>query len=164
MLSIIVAMTDSRVIGYKNALPWRIPSDLKRFRQYTMGKSLVMGRRTYESLPHPLVGRHIIVVSKTARTPLADVTFVQSPEDALRVPRRDTELIIAGGETIYRWFLARQSIERLYVTRVFAETQGDTYFPTITMEEWHREHRAQIMQCAGDTHPTQFEVWRRNAP
>ncbi|MBP9669119.1 MAG: dihydrofolate reductase [Candidatus Pacebacteria bacterium] len=163
MLSIIVAMSDCGVIGNKDALPWRIPSDLKRFRQYTLGKSVVMGRRTYHSLPGPLVGRHVIVVGKTGGINSADVTFVRSPEEALTVQHRDTELMIAGGSAIFAWFFEHMAIDRMYVTRVFADIRGDAHFPAIAWDAWHREHRSDISQCAGDDHPTQFEVWRRSA-
>lgn len=162
MLSIIVAMTDSRVIGLKNALPWRIPSDLKRFKHYTMGKSLVMGRRTYDSLPGPLIGRHVIVVSTKPRPSRHDVTFVSSPEEALLTPRRDHELLITGGEALYRWFLTRQHIERLYLTRVFADISGDAHFPELAWSTWSLEHCSPIIQCAGDAYPTRFEIWRQS--
>lgn len=135
MISFVVAVSRNGVIGREGGLPWHISSDLKRFREITMGKPVVMGRKTWESLPRkPLPGRRNIVITqqKDYRAEGADVAA--SPEAALLLAPDAPEVAVIGGGEIYRlfWPLA----DRLYLTEVDLEVDGDTHFPVVDPAEW----------------------------
>lgn len=136
-LSIIAAMAQDRVIGRDNQLPWRLPADLKRFKQLTMGHTLLMGRKTYESIGRPLPGRTTVVVSRQAGYAPAGVTVAGSVDEALAVATG--EVFIAGGAEIYRQTLARA--DRLYLTLIDASFPGDTWFPEWNPADWHEVAR-----------------------
>ena len=133
-LSIIVAMTDDRVIGRDNKLPWHISEDLKRFKALTMGHPIIMGRKTYESIGKPLPGRHNIVISREPKRSYAGVTVVQSLDAALDAfAAVDTELFVIGGAKIYE--LALPIADRLYLTLIHSKFEGDTFFPEIDLKK-----------------------------
>jgi dihydrofolate reductase len=144
VISLIVAMAANRVIGRDNKLPWRLPNDLRRFRALTMGKPLVMGRKTFESIGRPLDGRHNIVVSRNPDYRAEGCTVVHSPEAALAAAVPAEELFVAGGAELYAQFLPQAHC--LYLTLVHAHVQGDTYFPAFDQSQWREiereEHRA----------------------
>ncbi len=132
-LSIIVAMTDDRVIGRDNTLPWHISEDLKRFKAITMGHPIIMGRKTYESIGKPLPGRHNIVISRDDARHYTGATVVKSLEDALdEFSATDTELFVIGGAQIFE--LALPLADQLYLTLIHAKIDGDTYFPEFDLE------------------------------
>jgi dihydrofolate reductase len=136
-LSIIVAVADNGVIGSGNQLPWRLPDDLKRFKALSLGKPIVMGRKTYESIGRPLPGRLNIVVSRQPGLQVAGCTVVPSLADAIEVAGAVDEIVIVGGADIYRQVLPQ--VQTIHLTRVHATVPGDVYFPTLTPGEW-REH------------------------
>jgi dihydrofolate reductase len=144
VISLIVAVAANRVIGRDNKLPWRLPNDLRRFRALTMGKPLVMGRKTYESIGRPLDGRHNIVVSRNPDYRAEGCTVVHSPEAALAAAAGAAELFVIGGAELYAQFLPQA--HRLYLTLVHAHVAGDTYFPPIVESQWREiereEHQA----------------------
>lgn len=131
----IAAMAKNRVIGADNAMPWHLPADLKHFKKITLGKPIVMGRKTYNSIGKALPGRLNIVVSSDLTFKLADATVVHSCEQAIEVAAKhfagqkmaDPEVMIIGGGTIYQHFLS--FCHRLYLTQIELEVEGDTYFP-----------------------------------
>lgn len=135
-LSAIVAMAANRVIGAGNQLPWRLPADLARFKRLTMGHTLVLGRKTYESIGRPLPGRTFIVVTRQRDYAPAGVTVAHSVDDALALARArgDDEVFIAGGADLYAQTMDR--IDRLYLTRLEREVPGDTYFPEVDLSGW----------------------------
>ncbi len=135
-LSAIVAMAANRVIGAGNQLPWRLPADLARFKRLTMGHTLVLGRKTYESIGRPLPGRTFIVVTRQRDFAPAGVTVAHSVDEALALARArgDDEVFIAGGADVYAQTLDR--IERLYLTRLERNVPGDTYFPEVDLSGW----------------------------
>jgi dihydrofolate reductase len=139
VISLIVAMAANRVIGRDNKLPWRLPNDLRRFRALTMGKPLVMGRKTFESIGRPLDGRHNIVVSRNPDYRAEGCTVVHSPEAALAAAVPAEELFVAGGAELYAQFLPRA--HRLYLTLVHARVEGDTFFPTYDESQWREIER-----------------------
>ncbi|PKH00014.1 type 3 dihydrofolate reductase [Paraglaciecola sp. MB-3u-78] len=131
----IAAMANDRVIGADNAMPWHLPADLKHFKKITLGKPIIMGRKTYESIGKALPGRLNIVVSSDMHFKLADATVVHGCEQAIDIAVEfcsqqkiaDPEVMIIGGGTIYKHFLA--FCNRLYLTHIDLKVVGDTFFP-----------------------------------
>lgn len=134
MISIVVAASSNNVIGNKGALPWKISDDLKHFKALTMGRPIVMGRLTYESIGRPLPGRQNIIISRQADFMAEGCDVVASPAEALRMSGDADEVMVIGGSQIYALFLPKAT--RLYVTRVHCEIDGDAYFPEIDADEW----------------------------
>ena len=138
-LAIIVACSRNRVIGRDNSLPWHLPEDLKHFKAVTMGKPLIMGRKTYESIGRPLPGRTTLVVTRQPTWQARGVVVCRSLEQALEqaqwfVPAEDPEIIVAGGEEIYRQCLPLA--DRVYLTRIDQDVEGDAVFPELDYSEW----------------------------
>jgi dihydrofolate reductase len=133
-LSIVVAMADNRVIGRDNGLPWRLPDDLKRFKELTMGKPMVMGRKTYDSIGRPLPGRTTIVVSRQKDLQIPSCIVVTSIDAAIRAAGHAPEITLVGGAQLYREALPQ--VDRIYLTRVHADVEGDTFFPQLEPREW----------------------------
>ena len=134
LLSIVVAAAADDVIGNRNALPWRLPDDLKRFKAITMGKPVLMGRKTFESIGKPLIGRTNIVLTRDTSLRLDGCTTVGSIEDALLAAGSVQELMVIGGAEIYRQVLPRTDV--IYLTRVHAQIEGDTRFPEVVWDDW----------------------------
>jgi len=130
----VVAASTNNVIGRNGELPWRLPEDLRRFKHLTMGKPIVMGRRTFESIGHPLPGRRNIVVSTRRNLEIEGCEVAASPAAALALARSAGEVMIIGGERIYRDFLPRT--DRVHMTRVDASIDGDAFFPELEPREW----------------------------
>jgi len=133
-LSLIVAMAENRVIGRENGLPWHLPADLKRFKQLTMGRALLMGRRTFLSIGRPLPGRRMIVLSRSRNLAIAGVEVVGSLDQALALVATDPEVFVVGGAELYRATLPRA--DRLYLTLVHATPEGDVTFPPFNWAAW----------------------------
>ena len=144
MISIVVAASTNNVIGAQGQLPWQLSDDLKRFKQLTLGKPIVMGRLTWESIGRPLPGRQNIVVTRQADFIADGCDVVASPAAALAAAGDAGEIMIIGGSQLYELFLPKA--DRLYVTRVHAEVEGDAFFPEIDESEWRlvndEPHRA----------------------
>lgn len=142
-LALIAAAARNNVIGRDNQLPWHLPQDLKHFKAVTLGKPVIMGRKTFESIGKPLPGRTNIVVSRNAGAALPEgVRHARSLDDALQLARKALEaqgapageVMIMGGGEIYRNSLPMA--DRVYLTRVDLEPEGDTYFPSLLESEW----------------------------
>jgi dihydrofolate reductase len=141
-LAIIVAAARNGVIGNNNQLPWHLPQDLKYFKSVTLGKPVIMGRKTYESIGRPLPGRTNIVVTRSADWKVDGVVVVNSLEQALAAARSAlaasatsvTEAMIIGGAEIYR--SALPLVDRIYLTRVEVDIEGDAFFPALSDTEW----------------------------
>jgi dihydrofolate reductase len=135
-ISIIVAVAENGVIGRGGQLPWRLSADLQRFKRLTMGHTIIMGRRTWESIGRALPGRRTVVVTRQTDYPVRDASasVVGSIDEALQVAENagDREAFIIGGSEIYRAALSRA--DRLYITIVMADVAGDTYF--VGEKEW----------------------------
>ncbi|WP_394157402.1 type 3 dihydrofolate reductase [Vibrio campbellii] len=134
IISMIAAMADNRIIGKDNQMPWHLPADFAWFKRCTMGKPVVMGRKTYESIGRPLPGRLNIVISRDASLSIEGVTTVTSIEQALEVAGEVEEVMIIGGGAIYAACLPMAN--KLYVTHIEAEIEGDTQFP-----DWGNEFK-----------------------
>ncbi|HET6629705.1 MAG TPA: dihydrofolate reductase [Woeseiaceae bacterium] len=133
-LTIVVAASANDVIGRQGGLPWHLPEDLRRFRQLTWGKPLLMGRRTYEAIGRPLPGRRNIVISRQPGLEIDGCEVVATIDEALELVADAPEVMVVGGGEIYRALLPR--VDRIEMTRVHMEVEGDTYFPELKAEEW----------------------------
>lgn len=127
-------MAENRVIGRGNALPWRLPRDMRRFKELTMGHAVVMGRTTYETLEGALPGRRNIVLSRSPELRCEGAEVVATLDEALGLAADDDEVFVAGGAEVYRAALPRA--DRLYLTVVHTEVSGDTFFPPFDESEW----------------------------
>jgi len=134
LISMIAAMANNRVIGANNTMPWHLPADLTHFKRITLGKPIIMGRKTYESIGKALPGRLNIVISKDRSLTLNDASVVQNCELAIAAAGKAEEVMIIGGGTIYRHFLPL--CQRLYLTQIDLEVAGDTYFPDYQADFW----------------------------
>ncbi len=133
-ISLIVAMSRNRAIGRDNALPWRLPADLARFKQLTMGHTLVMGRKTWDSIGRALPGRRTIVVSRRPDFGAPGAELAGSLDQALEMAAGDAEVFIAGGAEIFAAALPRAG--RVYMTLIDAEIPGDTFFDEMNEPDW----------------------------
>ncbi|UCE77971.1 MAG: dihydrofolate reductase [Gammaproteobacteria bacterium] len=132
-------MAENRVIGRENRLPWRLSADLRRFKSLTMGKPVIMGRKTYESIGKPLPGRSNIVVTRDRDYRAQGCRVVHSLEQALEAAAGHDEVMVIGGAQLYRQTLDRA--ERMYLTLVKTELDGDALFPQIEMRHWRELER-----------------------
>jgi dihydrofolate reductase len=145
VISLVVAVSRNGVIGRDGGLPWHISSDLKRFKAMTMGKPVIMGRKTWDSLPRkPLPGRSNIVISRAGRVSDEGAVVVPDVEAALAVARRESpaEICIIGGGEIYRLFLPLAG--RIYLTEVQMDVEGDTRFPDLDPAVWREVSREAV--------------------
>ena len=134
-ITMIAALSENNVIGNDGGIPWNIPEDMKHFRELTTGNTVIMGRKTYESLPEdytPLPDRQNIVLSRS--DPDIEAEVAESLEDAYR--KSDNRIFIIGGESVYRQAL--EDADRLEITRVHRELEGDAFFPEID-DRWRKE-------------------------
>lgn len=152
LVSIIVATDERGAIGRDGGLPWRLPDDLRRFKALTMGKPIVMGRKTWDSIGKPLPGRHNIVVTRDAGLALEGATVVNSLDAAIAAAGDVPEICIIGGAEIYR--LALPATDVIHLTRVHAAVVADTYFPELAPGQWDEEVLEQ--HAADDRHAFAF--------
>jgi dihydrofolate reductase len=163
LISLIVAMAQNGVIGRDNALPWRLPEDLKRFKEFTLGKPILMGRRTFEAIGRPLPGRANLVLTRDRDWRAPGVIPVHSVEEALLQTRTCDELVVIGGAEIYRLLLPLA--RRIYLTHVHADIPGDTYFPAFDPAQWDDVELHTQPADERHAHPITFvTLERRNSP
>jgi dihydrofolate reductase len=142
LVSMVVAATENDVIGRDNGMPWHLPDDLKYFKARTMGKPMLMGRKTFESIGKPLPGRTSLVMTRdTSWRGPEEVVVVRSFEEALDWARNVPELCVVGGAEVFR--LAWPHARRLFLTRIHAQIPGDTFFPEIDATEWREIERTE---------------------
>lgn len=151
-IALIVAMARNRVIGRNNRLPWYLPEELQYFKQATLGKPIIMGRRTHESIGRPLPGRSNIVVTRDPAWSAEGVSVVHSLEEGLEQAERQglidgiDETVVIGGAQLYAEVL--RVANRLYMTEVHAEVDGDTVFPEVDLSLW--EEVSRVDHAGGD--------------
>ena len=138
-LSLIAAMADNRVIGIENRLPWNLPADMKWFRQHTLGKPVIMGRKTFESIGKALPQRTNIVVSRDKTFSAPDCLVVGDLATALEAVKDAEEAMVIGGASFYQQTLPQA--DRLYLTLIHADIEGDAWFPQIDFSEWREVQR-----------------------
>jgi dihydrofolate reductase len=166
-LRIVASVAENEVIGKDGKLAWHNPSDLRWFKEYTMGKSLLMGMGTYASLPVPasekgklsprkLLGRDLIVLTRK-EFHIPNVRIAHSFEEALGLPRCGRQLVVIGGVSVYEEALKYAHYMR--ITRVHAKPEGDTYFPDFDHEAWCHTDTPVKKHPPGDQYPTSMEYW-----
>ena len=148
MLNIIVACTDKEnVIGKDNKLPWNLPEDLQHFKEITMGKTIVMGRKTFESLPKVLPGRHHIVLTRNRKykvnNPNVEVVTGNINNIFKKMKYSEDEYFIIGGAEIYK--IGIKFADKIFLTRIYEHIEGDAYFPTINDKYWNISSMSQII-------------------
>ena len=158
IISLIAAMSNGRVIGKDGLLPWSLPSDMKRFRQLTMGKSIIMGRKTFESIGKGLSGRVNIVLTRDLCYCADGCTVVHSIGKALRIALKhgstQQEVMVIGGASLFEQFLPRA--DRIYLTQIHAHFDGDTYFPEFGSDDWRTEKRIDCFHDKDNSHNYSF--------
>lgn len=163
-LSIIVAVSENGVIGRDGGLPWHLSADLQRFKQLTMGHSIVMGRRTWESIGRALPGRTTIVVSRQPgyHVPVEGIRVANSLDFALQIAAAngEKEAFVIGGGQLYSEALPRAN--RMYLTRVHAEVDGDTQFPAFDLGQWRLVSTEPHAADANNDNSFSFEVYERS--
>jgi dihydrofolate reductase len=154
-------MSENGVIGRGGQLPWHLGADLKRFKRLTMGHTIVMGRKTWESIGRPLPGRRMVVITRQSGYQSEGVEVVGSLDDALALARAagDDEVFVIGGAEIYRLALPRA--DRLYMTLVLAEVEGDRKFPDVDWGTWARTETETAEADADNEYPCRFYVFER---
>ncbi len=159
ILSLIAAADEHGCIGKHNALPWNLPHDLKHFRECTQGKTVIMGRKTYESIGRALPRRRNIIITRNTTFSASDCEIVSSLEDALTLSAADDEVFVIGGGEIYAQAIERS--QRIYLTRVHTVvTQGDAFFPPID-SSWKETSREEHQQDDEHAYAYDFVVFER---
>ncbi len=159
-VSIVVAMARNRVIGVGGTLPWHLPADLRYFRSITMGKPIIMGRRTHESIGRPLPGRHNIVVStRKDFCPAEGCSRAFSLDHALEIAGSVEEAMVVGGAALYLEALERAG--RIYLTEVHVEVEGDVLFPYFDRGQWREIERLDCSPDEANSHPHSFVLLER---
>jgi dihydrofolate reductase len=146
-LSLIAAVAANGVIGRGGALPWHLPEDLKRFKALTLGHHIVMGRKTYESIGRLLPGRTTVIVTRQRDYAAPGAVVAASIEDAITRCTGDDEVFVIGGAQIYQ--AALPIADRLYLTEVMADVEGDTHFPAFDRRQWRERSRERLPAMAG---------------
>lgn len=165
IISLHVAMAEDGVIGREGGLPWRLSTDLKRFKAQTLGKPVVMGRKTFDSMGKPLPGRLNIVITRDKAWHAEGAEVVHSLDDALTLAEArlrclsESEICVIGGGQIFDEALPRA--DRLHVTHVLAEIDGDTFFPAIDPTIWEAGSSEDVPVGEKDDFATRFTIYRR---
>ena len=162
MITLVAAVAENGVIGRDGSMPWRLSSDLKRFKADTFGRPVIMGRRTFQSIGKPLPGRRNIVVTRDAGWNQEGTERAGSLEEALTLASKGgqvEEICVIGGGEIYRATMA--IADRLRITHVLAEIEGDTWFPEIDPDEWQPVLAVDVPVGERDSHATRHVVYER---
>ncbi|MGH8529312.1 MAG: dihydrofolate reductase [Nevskiales bacterium] len=159
-VSLIVAADENNLIGADNRLPWHLPADLKHFKQVTMGKPMLMGRKTLESIGRPLPGRRSIVLTRVPGFTAPGCEIAGSLEQALLLADSAGEIMVIGGAEIFQQALPRAS--RIYMTRVHGRFEGDTYFPELEQGAWRETSRETHTPDDKNLWPYSFVVLERS--
>jgi dihydrofolate reductase len=158
-VSLIVAMAKNRVIGINNTLPWHLPADLKHFKALTMGHHMIMGRKTFESIGRPLPGRITVVVTRDADYSVPGVIVANSLEAAISACGNDDEIFVIGGAELYRQ--AINLADRIYLTEIDADIQGDAHFAEFDSKLWQETERMEHVPDEKNAHSYHFVVYDR---
>jgi len=158
-VSLVAAMDRNRLIGADDRLPWRLPADLAHFKRLTLGKPVLMGRRTFESIGRPLPDRHNIVVTRDPGFRADGCTVAHSIDAGIAAAALAPEVMVIGGASVYAQCLGRAG--RMYLTRIDAEFEGDTFFPAWDPAEWREVERQVFEPDERNAYPYRFEVLER---
>ncbi len=158
----VVAVAQNNVIGNHGTLPWRLSSDLKRFKRLTMGHCLLMGRKTFDSIGRALPGRQTIVLSRSGfQTTASGVLAVTKPAEVAALVEPNRRVMVVGGAQIYEAVLNQCS--ELWLTKVLADVEGDVQFPTIDWTQWKLISTESVPASESDQYATEFQIWHRSA-
>ena len=160
-ISIIAAVSLNGVIGKNGCIPWQIPSDLKNFRNMTLGKPIIMGKKTYMSLPKALPGRDNIVLTSEAPPAVNGFIFASDMHEALRIAEgcKGDEVMVIGGESVYKEALPMAC--RVYLTEVHAHLDGDAFFPLDAIRDWREAAREKPRDVCEDEYDCTFRLLQR---
>lgn len=160
MISLMWAMDNNRVIGYNNQLPWHLPEDLKFFKRTTMGHPIAMGRKTWDSIGRPLPGRENIVITRNPEFTCEGCTVINTIDELLEYSRqKDEEIFVIGGAEIFKLILPES--DKLYLTRIYDEFEGDTFFPELNMEEWSLLFKEKGIKDEKNPYDYEFMIYER---
>jgi len=159
IISLIAAMAKNRVIGYHNQLPWHLPADLKHFKAITLGKPIVMGRKTYESIGKPLPERMNIILSTNASYQAPGCYVVSNLDEAIQAASIAEEILIIGGARIYQAYLPL--VQRMYLTFIDAEVEGDAFFPQFDEQTWNVVSKEDYLSDERNSYNYSFVVLER---
>ena len=159
-ISIVVAMAMNRTIGINNTLPWRCPEDLKHFKALTMGHPMIMGRKTFDSIGKPLPGRVTVVVTRDRGLKVEGCLIAHSLPEAIAACTGDEEIFVVGGAELYAQALPL--VDRLYITEIQQEVEGDAHFPEFNRAEWQEVSRERFRQETPQPLEYHFVTYCRN--
>ncbi|WP_370931869.1 dihydrofolate reductase [Bartonella sp. DGB1] len=163
MISFIVAATENQVIGNKGDMPWKLKSDLKRFKQITLNHVVIMGHATFVSIGKILPNRQNIIISRNEKLHIDNAIVVNSPdaaiEKAYQLVGKDAEIFVIGGGKIFEQLMTYAEV--IYFTRVLANIEGDTYFPKLDSAKWKLTYQENIIANEGDSHDTIFQIYKK---
>lgn len=161
MISLLVAMDKNRLIGKDNDLPWRLPADLAYFKRVTMGHPIIMGRKTYDSIGRPLPGRENIIVTRDTSYKMEGCKVIHSIEEIVKMRKEsEQELFVIGGAEIFKEILPYS--DRLYITEIEEEFEGDTYFPAFDKSEWKIISKEQGIKDEKNPYDYKFLVYEKD--
>jgi dihydrofolate reductase len=160
--SLIVALSENGVIGRGGGLPWHLGDDLRRFKRLTLGHTLIMGRRTFQSIGRVLPGRNTIVITRQTNWQHPQVLVAHSLEAAYAAAAEDTEAFVVGGADVYAQALAH--CQRMYVTLVRAHVEGDVFFPAVHWPDWNLLEESSTPADERNSFATTFRVYERKMP
>ena len=158
-ISLIVAASENNAIGKNNQLLWSLPNDMKFFKNTTWGMAVIMGRKTYESVDKPLPGRFNIVITRQADWRAEGVIVARDLQDALKkaAATNCNEVFVIGGGEIYKW--AMSITDKIYITRIHATLDGDTFFPAIAESQWRLEFNDDFEKDEKHKYAYSFQTW-----
>lgn len=160
-LSLIAAVANNHVIGHKNRMAWHMPADLKHFKRLTMNHTLIMGRKTYESIGKPLKGRKTVIVTNNRQYDAPGCLVAGSVEEVIQLVRKEQEVFVAGGAEIYRQTIDLPQTKRMYITRIYADVEGDAFFPLIDPAQWELADRETHQADENNPYPYAFLTYRK---
>ncbi len=160
---IIAAIANNNVIGSENRLIWHLPADLKHFRKLTMGHTLIMGRKTFESIGKPLKGRKTIVVTSRKDYDAQGEQVAHNIKEAIRMAKGEKEVFVTGGSDIYEQTIDLYHTRRMYITRIFANFEGDAFFPDIDPEKWELIDMEEHEPDDKNKYPYAFMCYKKKA-
>jgi dihydrofolate reductase len=158
-ITLVVATDLDGVIGHDNRMPWHLPADLARFKSITMGKPMIMGRRTWESIGRPLPGRRSIVLTRARAFAAPGAEIAHTPEEALALAAPAIEVMIIGGAEVFRLFLPRA--DRIHWTQVMGRVPGNVRFPALDLTQWRDVRREDLPADERNAFATQYRVLER---
>ncbi|MCF6807567.1 dihydrofolate reductase [Thiotrichales bacterium 19S9-12] len=159
MISFIVAYAKNQVMGKNNQLPWHIKDDLQLFKKHTLNKPIIMGRKTFESIGRPLPNRRNIILTRQENYQNQDIEVYSSIDDILKLNDTQLEIMIIGGAEIFKLFMPM--VERIYLSTIEAEIEGDTFFPIWDQSNWACHSHQNFNKNKENDYPFKFEIWEK---